>query len=695
MLLKKFITLRVGVITALMLSGCNDQPPAFDETPAALDSGDLEAQVLEGSIFDEGILPGGVESLSQSFIASSQLQGEVKTEIDPDFVNLYLTMGPGNQGQAVEYRQDERPKLTDTYFQGAVEKQGSESFSQSSSATGPLDILIVMDNSGSMKQEQANLSTKLSKLLTYVADSNWRISVVTTDPADGCGQHIVTKGDPDVETAFADAITRGIEGSGNERGILQAVNGLSCDGGSWLRPNSTLATLIVSDEDNCSDGTKCNGQAWQSADYLIDHLKTIRVPGVNARVYGLIWHPDDNSCTDALRQATVYGEAIQKGGGSYGAICDADYSSTLEQISQNLSNILNTQFTIQYPAVQGSEQVFINGSHKTSGYSLKGNVISFDSPPPADATIKVAYNYNIPDPKSSFTLGYAGDVDDLEVYLDGKILQSSAYGLSKDGDNTKVDFDKAPEGRELTMQYRPKMDLTSLFPVISGLDTGGIKVSINGLEVTDFSFENGNIGFPSPPADGSNIRIEYPAQSGPVYHYPLYVPGDLIGALDVSDSETGEAVPYTVEGDQMVFAPEDYEEGRTIRLRYPNPNPASKALNVARPILVDEDLTVESGGVECTSFEVVGESTIDFTSCGFGHEALVYVSFWYQGEVPLRYPVLPEALGEATDKFDWEVFLNGEAVGKYVVQDGWIIFDSGINEGDAIEVVVSVTQEDS
>ena len=38
-----------------------------------------------------------------------------------------------------------------------------------------LDIQIVIDDSGSMKEEQANLASKLSALLTSIKDRNWRI----------------------------------------------------------------------------------------------------------------------------------------------------------------------------------------------------------------------------------------------------------------------------------------------------------------------------------------------------------------------------------------------------------------------------------------------------------------------------------------------------------------------------------------
>ena len=144
---------------------------------------------------------------------------------------------------------------------------------------------------------------------------------------------LIKKGDPDVYSDFIDAVTAGTGGSNNERGLLQAVRTLqgSCLAAPWIRDNSTVSLLIVSDEDNCSDGTMCAGKPYQESSFLLDYLASIRQPGVNARAYDLLWHPDMSQaeCSTGYNKANIYAEVIDATGGTFGAICDNDYSQSL------------------------------------------------------------------------------------------------------------------------------------------------------------------------------------------------------------------------------------------------------------------------------------------------------------------------------------------------------------------------------
>ena len=83
-----------------------------------------------------------------------------------------------------DFTQDDYPSVTTSHKQGRAGDPQSQNFEQGE--WGMLDLLVVIDNSGSMTEEQANLSTKLQPLLSKIAKSNWQIAVVTTDPADGC-----------------------------------------------------------------------------------------------------------------------------------------------------------------------------------------------------------------------------------------------------------------------------------------------------------------------------------------------------------------------------------------------------------------------------------------------------------------------------------------------------------------------------
>ena len=71
----------------------------------------------------------------------------------------------------------------------------------------PLDILMVIDNSGSMKEAHENLSTNLKSLLENVKDSDWRI-VITTATFTDCLRAVINKGDNGYQQIFLNTIKK-------------------------------------------------------------------------------------------------------------------------------------------------------------------------------------------------------------------------------------------------------------------------------------------------------------------------------------------------------------------------------------------------------------------------------------------------------------------------------------------------------
>ena len=72
-------------------------------------------------------------------------------------------------------------------------------------ADRPLDILLVIDNSGSMGPAHESLSGNLDGLIDKVRDSDWRI-VITTATFTDCLRAVINKDDPNYESLFTDAI---------------------------------------------------------------------------------------------------------------------------------------------------------------------------------------------------------------------------------------------------------------------------------------------------------------------------------------------------------------------------------------------------------------------------------------------------------------------------------------------------------
>jgi hypothetical protein len=167
------------------------------------------------------------------------------------------------------------------------------------------DILFVVDDSGSMSEEQANLATNLGAFINRLAslpiEDDYQIGVTTTDvenfngstqfsaghpypqgalvavtpgtpgsfiystatyPATNGwgGPRILVKGSPTLVQDFNANVHVGTAGSGKEqpfRAIKMALTDRIQDGtnAGFLRPGARLAVIVLSDEDDCSDSS--------------------------------------------------------------------------------------------------------------------------------------------------------------------------------------------------------------------------------------------------------------------------------------------------------------------------------------------------------------------------------------------------------------------------------------------------------
>ncbi len=273
--------------------------------------------------------------------------------------------------------------------------------------SGLVDILIVIDDSGTMVEEQTNLSTKLSDLLASISDTDWQIGVITTTVAvendfDVCRLTLIKPTDANYQEKFRQAVTPGTNGSNNEEGIRQAVNGLRCDRTPWVRPNASVAVLIVSDEDNCSSrGKDCFKQPSSTEQYLIHYVENDmqRIVGVNAGFYG-IFSPVNAPCATAENIGYEYQALVEynaNGQTNYGNICDASYKSTLNLISSHIARLLINQFPLSKRPVAGT--LTVNGK-KASGeaitdsdYQVSGSILNFakGDEPALNSTFTVTY----------------------------------------------------------------------------------------------------------------------------------------------------------------------------------------------------------------------------------------------------------------------------------------------------------------
>lgn len=249
--------------------------------------------------------------------------------------------------------------LVDTYSQQAASK---------------VDVLWVVDNSGSMAEEQENLARNFGSFIQVFSrvEVDYRLAVTTTTVTGiNAGQFFSATGYPkilsptmsgDVESAFKANIRVGTSGSAFEAGLhaaelvianqqarnapkIQAIDDckFQCNDDAaciqncvakypidFLRPDAYVYLIFVSDEEDKSD-LVASGDVryyWR----LFETANGVGNDGtVNAAA--IVGTEANNPCS--ANYGSRYIALTQLTGGEIGSICDANFSTTLRKLASN------------------------------------------------------------------------------------------------------------------------------------------------------------------------------------------------------------------------------------------------------------------------------------------------------------------------------------------------------------------------
>ena len=177
-----------------------------------------------------------------------------------------------------------------------------------------LDILIVVDNSTTMNNANTQLSDKIAPLISKIHASDWQIAITTSTITD-CLRGVLTKGKNDlaefkeiVSKVHSKYLSSADRFSSNDEQVVKmatrALKGMplaknagknidiDCSGEKqhWVRANSMLVVMMISDEDAADPTHQPENRCEQLSciDAFYKHLSTIRVPHVSAKVYGIL-----------------------------------------------------------------------------------------------------------------------------------------------------------------------------------------------------------------------------------------------------------------------------------------------------------------------------------------------------------------------------------------------------------------------
>jgi hypothetical protein len=310
-----------------------------------------------------------------------------------------------------------------------------------------VDILLVIDDSGSMKTDQLKLASKLSGFASQLESSSismdWQMCVTVTrsqlinstyywgasvnwvgyTPVSG-PQYLLKKGTTglnDIFTKTINAIGAGVPGSGDERGIKAAYHhfyngepGVSGSSGCY-RKDAAVAVILISDEDERSVGGDCTRvktnmnedpatclalKADDMPTALLTQAKSMFGTDVRFTFNSIVVAdstceknqdstPDEKGEKAPSHQGLKYIELSKLTNGGVSSICENDFSANLNVFKDKILNSLSS-LTLECSPIAGSLTVSIN-SVTTTDYTLSGANLKFNNAIVEGKTVSMTY----------------------------------------------------------------------------------------------------------------------------------------------------------------------------------------------------------------------------------------------------------------------------------------------------------------
>jgi len=238
-----------------------------------------------------------------------------------------------------------------------------------------VDILFVVDNSGSMRRVQTNLADNFDTFINIFAASgvDYHIAFITTDDPTFIGEVVTPLFADPIGEANSQIISIGTYGSANEMGIENSYEALrgtgdAAPGNAFFRETAKLVIIYISDEDDHGSITPSVAAAYfialkSSTAHIAAHAVIGDVPG---------------GCGSA-QSGDLYNDIAILMSGSTLSICSTDWGTPMEQLA--VESMINNSFPLSDSSpVEQTIEVVVDGvvSYDWS-YDSIYNAIIFDS----------------------------------------------------------------------------------------------------------------------------------------------------------------------------------------------------------------------------------------------------------------------------------------------------------------------------
>ncbi|MCC6336893.1 MAG: choice-of-anchor D domain-containing protein [Myxococcales bacterium] len=320
-------------------------------------------------------------------------------------------------GQSITY-------LVGLQGNGDATGQQTDTFLQDQSPKA--DILLVVDDSGSMQDKQSSLAANFSSFIQYAVAANvdYHIGITTTStarqecvPGFGClgnskapagelyldgptNSRVITPATTNVSQVFARMANVGIDGNGTEAGLETSVMALTPpkvanENAGFLRTDANLAVVIISD---------AGDQSPQPVSYYQNRL--INVKGFNRlsmftfSTIGPLLPSEPSGCTyDGGGDVARYRAITNYTSGVTDEICNSNWATTLQNLGRTAFGFRTQFFLNNVPDLSMGQtiSVMVNGQPVPAAnwtYDSASNSIKFTSTttPGPGQTLTVTYN---------------------------------------------------------------------------------------------------------------------------------------------------------------------------------------------------------------------------------------------------------------------------------------------------------------
>ncbi|MBW1806839.1 MAG: choice-of-anchor D domain-containing protein [Deltaproteobacteria bacterium] len=244
------------------------------------------------------------------------------------------------------------------------------------------DVLFVIDNSGSMSEEQSDLINNFDSFINHAItlDVDFHIGVITTEVNDAeTGQgspsrdiypgvlvhpssrpKIITNTTPNLTDAFTDNANVGTCCSDEqEAGLEAAWMALSpgyiddpAKNGGFLREDAKLYIILLSDEQDQSAG---------DPDFYVDFFSSIKGYRNTERMAVSAIVGDSPSGCATADNGSRYIEVANRTGGIFVSICTSNWAQSLQSLGLDAFAAIR-EFPLSRPADSNSIVVTVNGS---------------------------------------------------------------------------------------------------------------------------------------------------------------------------------------------------------------------------------------------------------------------------------------------------------------------------------------------